>query len=192
MGEEPRKMNPEDVLKRVEVEGGEVIIRRAQEQDLNGILKILQEWYKEKSPDESVPAQVTERDGRDGRDWNDVISGREPGVALVVEGDGKICGCGIVKKTIKQFSHYADYWVLTTNLSPELRGKGIGQELNESQISETKTLPNAHSLGLAVVKENEDAVRLYEKLGYEKIEGTDGQTTWKGKPAVSFFMVKHF
>ena len=182
------------ILKRIEFEGGEVLVRYAQKEDLQGILEVSQAIAKEDTIDER---KAVEKLGDSW--WLEHLTPNEedPNIAIVAEIDGKICGDILVGKTMKEHSHYAPYWVLTIGVdpikdpdsNPKYRHKGLGKALLETAISETKNTLKAESIGLSVWAENVEAVKLYESEGFKPVKVFEGGK-WRGKPSDNIYMVK--
>lgn len=174
------------MLKKIEREGKEAVVRYAKPEDLDGILEIVQGVYNEQ---EKAGAKMRLVDDRLKKQWLDALNKDVPAVALVIEFGGKICGDVLVEKTIEEAFQWAPYWVLTTAVSQEYRGVGFGRVLMESAIAETKKVFDAKSLGLHVLAPN-PAVELYKKLGFRQVEVFKGTGEWHGKPADGIYMEK--
>jgi ribosomal protein S18 acetylase RimI-like enzyme len=68
-------------------------------------------------------------------------------------------------------------------VSPTLRGKGLGRELCGQLIARALATAPAHSLTLNVYRENERAVALYERLGFQVVpEKSTGNSLFMAKP----------
>lgn len=87
---------------------------------------------------------------------------------FVVIANNKVVGwCDIIPKYVGASSHIG---VLGVGLLPEFRGKKIGTELIKKALEKAKK-KNLTRIELDVRVENENAIALYKKLGFET-EGT--------------------
>jgi ribosomal protein S18 acetylase RimI-like enzyme len=65
-------------------------------------------------------------------------------------------------------SGWGGHWLFSLSVQPRHRGLGIGDALTKAVVDRS-VADGASSLRLAVYEDNFCAVRLYEKLGFEKI-----------------------
>lgn len=85
----------------------------------------------------------------------------------VAEVDGKVLGTFILKDNYPGLgAHVANGSFMT---SPKAFGKGVGRAMGEFSISEAKRLGYEAMQFNLVVKSNERAVKLWQKLGFEII-----------------------
>ena len=83
----------------------------------------------------------------------------------VAEIDKTIVGTFIIKDNFPDLgSHVANASYMTL---PSARGKGIGRTMGEFSLAEAKTLGYLAMQFNIVVKNNERAIRLWQKLGFE-------------------------
>jgi ribosomal protein S18 acetylase RimI-like enzyme len=78
-----------------------------------------------------------------------------------------------------------EYGILSIATHPQVQGKGIGKALmleNERRALER----GFTTMGLNVSCDNNQAIRFYESLGWERIPGDEG--VWKGKMKKFFVM----
>lgn len=190
----PENREPEaeqaKIIKKIETEAGEAVVRYASINDLEGILNVEQGIMVENETDNTIPKKVKES-------WwpSKLTPGKENRAKVIVlEIDGKIRGDIVIDKTIEEALQYAQYWVLTLGVdpNPKYRRMGLGTALLETAISETKNVSGAESLGLSVRANNTGAVKLYESMGFEPVKIFKGTDTWRGKPSDNIYMVKHF
>ena len=187
---EAKKINPDaepKSLRKIEYEGGEAVVRCAEERDIDGILEIIQRYYDERREHGDGGRNVEEFDREQ---WTKALNGEDPSVALVIESGGKVCGDILVEKTRGPVSAHAPYWILILNVAPEFEGKGFAGALVDSAVAETKKAFNAESVGLCVDESNSGAVKVYERLGFTRAEGFEQDDTWHGKPSKSVCMTK--
>ena len=69
----------------------------------------------------------------------------------------------------KERSPYEGYWLFSLEVRFRQRGAGIGRMLTRKVI-ERATLDGANELSLLVYARNRPAVRLYEKLGFQRVQ----------------------
>lgn len=88
---------------------------------------------------------------------------------LVAEVDGEIVGCLGLHTTIRpRIRHKADFGM---NVRDDWQGKGVGSALMQALIDLADKWLNLTRLELTVYTDNEAAIALYKKFGFE-IEGT--------------------
>lgn len=81
---------------------------------------------------------------------------------LVVEKEVK-GWCDIIPKPIPEFSHVG---VLGMGLLPDYRGKGFGRMILEKTIEHAKNINKLEKIELNVYESNEEAIKLYKKMGF--------------------------
>ena len=85
---------------------------------------------------------------------------------FVAELDGKYAGhCWLGQQT-DFFTRRIDPWIFDLSVYPELRGRGVARALHEAAEGFLRE-SGYKQIGLQVMAHNEDAARLYEKLGYK-------------------------
>jgi len=87
---------------------------------------------------------------------------------LVAELKGKIIGYIVMMLGVKDSSTgYPHAWIFDLYVEPEYRGRGIAKKL--LKIAEDVAIRGGYKyIGLTVTTDNEVAVRLYSKLGYQE------------------------
>jgi RimJ/RimL family protein N-acetyltransferase len=96
---------------------------------------------------------------------------------FIVSADGQMCGyCQII--------NHPDHFEVGFALHPDWWGKGIGNISVELLLDHLRRSgsKNAHNITLVVRKDNERAIKLYKKYGFELIGEHDSQLTMKLKP----------
>jgi len=91
------------------------------------------------------------------------------GVCLVaVEQDGIVCGeIHARRESIALFSHVLGG--VTVAVRPDHQGRGVGSKLFMALIAEARTMsPPVLRIELAAGAGNPDAIRLYERLGFQQ------------------------
>lgn len=90
----------------------------------------------------------------------DMIQGHTLYCRIIVEGKNVACASAIIER---------GYMTLVHVVVDEIyRGQGYGKKLCETLLCEAKKL-GAHTAYLQVVQNNEIAIKMYEKLGYQKL-----------------------
>ncbi len=109
----------------------------------------------------------------------------EGDIGLYAIVDHKVVGGAWVRLLDEGFGHVDNNTPeLVFAMLPEYRNRGLGTQLMEQLVREVANLYRQISLS---VREDNPAVRLYERLGFEKVEGSE-QTNIAGTR--SFKMVK--
>ncbi len=85
--------------------------------------------------------------------------------AFVFEDCGEVVGYALLAHTWSQEAGGEVVWVEEIYLEPEARGKGFGTAF--FRFLEKDYAPHAKRFRLEVEKENEGAVSLYQKIGFE-------------------------
>ena len=86
---------------------------------------------------------------------------------LVVLSDGEVVGwCDVVPKSRPVHAHVG---VLGMALLPEFRGQGVGERLMRQTLDTARAF-GLHRVELTVREDNNNAIALYKKIGFE-IEG---------------------
>ncbi len=95
---------------------------------------------------------------------------------VVAESQGRVIGhVSLFLKTKAREKHAAD---LAIAVHPEAHGKGVGNALMVAALNLADNWLNLSRLELSVYTDNEIAINLYEKLGFER-EGIKRQCTFK-------------
>lgn len=87
-------------------------------------------------------------------------------VVLVVEVDGKVAGCGNVKKGEGALNHVGE---LGIGLARELRGRGLGQKFLNILLEEARKRLKIKIVKLSVFSNNEVAIHIYKKFGFKEV-----------------------
>jgi ribosomal protein S18 acetylase RimI-like enzyme len=141
------------------------LIREIKPEDIDAVCKTVEELCREDlhlailHPD----ANLTKEDELEWIRSN--IKGMEKGekVVLGVFKSGEYGGSAEIKKDIGRHSHYGTFGIA---LKKSFRGKGLGKRLSKEVEERAKKIGITH-LRLEVSAENEAAISLYKKLGYE-------------------------
>lgn len=143
---------------KVEMKKGEVIIRSMQEKDRAEVLEMMQIFYASdvvihKADDETLQ-----------KDISDCVGDCPYVDGYVFEIEGELAGYGIAATGYSTEFGGVCIWLEDLYMKPEYRGHGIGRKFFEA-VEEIYT--DAVRFRLEVEKENEGAVALYKRLGYD-------------------------
>lgn len=118
---------------------------------------------------EEVVAFTTQLPHRDVEFWRDFYRSRDPeGVELVAEIDGRVVGhLGMILNRAPRRKHAGSFGIC---VHPEFHGRGVGKALMAEMIHLSDNWLNLVRLELSVAAENERAIALYKRFGFE-IEG---------------------
>lgn len=154
------------VLDEFEVNGKKAEIRYEKMRDAEGVRNLFNSLVEEKAK-----IQTQEKDSKEeaiekvGNALIDIE--KEEGIYLVLEVDGKMVGLSNIRKEGSgAVSHRGIAGVF---IHKNMREKGLGTRLMEKAVSEAKDRLGLESVLLGVFEDNEAAVGLYEKLGFEEI-----------------------
>lgn len=108
-------------------------------------------------------------------------------IGVYIMADGKVAGGAWVRILANGFAYVNDDTPeLVFGVKPEFRNKGIGTAIMQQLFIEVSKVFSQMSL---CVRENNPVISLYERLGFEKIEGSE-QKNSEGN--ISFIMLKVF
>lgn len=100
----------------------------------------------------------------------------------IAEDGGRICGFGIVEWVNAKAGVVA--YIQTLEVLPEVRGKGVGGELLR-RMEGSAWVAGASISWLHVDAENAEAIRVYERFGYELI-GREEDYYGRGRTALIY------
>ena len=72
---------------------------------------------------------------------------------------------GMIRFPRQKMRHKATIWGMF--VYPEYRGKGIGRQLMEEAIKRAEQLEGLEKINLSVINVQQNALKLYQKLGFE-------------------------
>ena len=108
---------------------------------------------------------------------------RQPNAATwIAEQDGRICGFGLVEWTREAREMVA--YIQTLEVSPEVRGQGVGGELLQ-RIETSARIAGAAAIRLHVDAENAGAIRVYERQGH-KLRGREADYYGRGRAGLIY------
>jgi ribosomal protein S18 acetylase RimI-like enzyme len=158
---------------------GELMIRDAHEEDLDGVSALLIDAYAQYMPPREALTSEEERAGWDGyrRNIADVWSRAPISSTIVAERDGELLG---------SVNYYApgqadspdgawpDGWasIRLLGVSPEARGLGIGRALMNECLRRARA-DGATAMGLHTTKLMDVARAMYLRLGFRRVPAYD-------------------
>ena len=135
------------------------MIRPIEKKDREIYLKMAEIFYNSDAVLSPVPKENFEK-------TFDLLLAENPyAEGYVFEADSIPCGYALLAKTWSQEAGGLTVWIEEIYVSPEKRGLGLGKEF--FSFLEKKYKGTAKRFRLEVEDENEGAVRLYKKLGFE-------------------------
>jgi len=150
--------------KTIDLKSGEnVALRSVQSDDMERLLSYIRSVAQE-TPFFILQADEFNFSNEQEREWiQDHLD--DPGkLAIAAEVSGTIVGSlSFENGPHKRIRHRG---MLGVSVAKEWRGKGIGAALLRSLIEWAEANPIIEKIGLAVFANNENAIRLYEKLGF--------------------------
>lgn len=85
---------------------------------------------------------------------------------IALEADQKL---GMVR-----FDGTGDGWLLSINVAPDQRGKGLSAEILRQAMALFRATHGAHRLFAEIKEDNEPSRRLFERCGFKKLSQADG------------------
>ncbi len=141
----------------------DVVIEEYQEADLREIMEVWNEVVAESNAFPQDKA-LTEEEAR-------AFFGKQD-VTAVAKWDGKVAGLYILHpNNVGRCGHQAN---ASYAVSKKLRGRNVGEQLVSHSLEKAKELNYKLLIFNAVVKGNDSAVHLYQKLGFQKIGEVPG------------------
>lgn len=177
MPENIENRNEGKILKRVEYEGGEAVIRYPEEGDLEGILEAVADKRKRWQV-EGKKNEIKEIDGKE-INWRKKVIEAAQGkkiVYLVVEADGRAQGYIDIRKMTDigktDFSTLGAETcdralVFDVTVNSNYRGRHFAQELLNTGLDEAKNILGVKEAELQTDEDNYSARKAYEKCGFK-------------------------
>lgn len=138
------------------------MIRKITSNDKNIFMELTSEFYASEAVLHNIPRDYHEKA------FKELITSDNYLSAYIFESDNKVCGYALLTK---QYSHEAGgvvLWIDEIYIREEFRAKGLGRELFK-YLEENKG-DEITRFRLEVEEDNERAIKLYEKLGFEKLD----------------------
>lgn len=133
------------------------MIREIQKEDEKEYLFMAKAFYESDAVLEKVPEENFSRT------FSLLLNQNPYARGYIFEEEGKILGYALLALTYSQEAGGEVVWIEEIYLKPQARGKGYGTAFFHFL---EKEFPTAKRFRLEVEKENEKAVKLYEKLGF--------------------------
>jgi ribosomal protein S18 acetylase RimI-like enzyme len=158
---------------------GELAIRDAREEDLDGVSALLIDAYAQYMPPPHEVLSAEERAGWDGyrRNIADVWSRAPISSTIVAERDGTLLG-SVNYYAPGQADSLDDAWpdgwasIRLLGVSPQARGLGIGRALMEECLRRARA-DGATTMGLHTTKLMDVARAMYLRLGFTRVPAFD-------------------
>lgn len=133
------------------------MIREMTKADRELFLKMTKAFYTSDAVLHDIPDTYREST------WAELMRSRDYAEGYIFEHRGEPVGYALLAKTFSQEAGGMVVWVEELYVLPEYRSKGLGREFFDF-LKERK---NVSRVRLEVEPENERAVKLYEKMGFE-------------------------
>lgn len=138
------------------------MIRRIEEKDRDEYIKMAAEFYSSNAVLHPVPTEFF------ARTFDEMLSSDRYAVGYIIEKDGKTAGYALLAKTFSQEAGGMVVWAEELYIKPEFRSNGLGTEFF-AYLEDNRT-DDIKRIRLEVELENEGAVKLYKRLGYDFLE----------------------
>lgn len=138
------------------------MIRRIEKKDKSDYLEMAAVFYSSDAVLHPVPKENF------CRTFDEMLSSDRYAEGYILEKDGETAGYALLAKTFSQEAGGIVIWVEELYIKPEFRSRGLGTEffnfLEENRTGDVKRMR------LEVEIENEGAVKLYKRLGFDFLE----------------------
>lgn len=179
-------MQPDKVLRVfTDRKGREVILRTPRWSDLDDMLDFINGLVEE----EAMIAVDTKKTREEEIEWVSTSLKRlekDEHMVVVAEVDGHMVGSTEIAPRFGRLKHYG---TLGISLKAGYRDSGIGQEMMKEVESHASRL-GLEYVALEVYGNNERAIHVYEKVGYEKTGSYPNGVKYRGEYVDSVHMVK--
>lgn len=138
-----------------------MVIRPLGQQDKNAFVRLVGQFYSLPAVAHAIPPQHAVDT------FETILSGSPYAKGYLFEQDGKTAGYALLALTWSNEAGGLCVWIEELFIKEEFRGQGIGGEFFAWLLKE---FSNARRFRLEATEENEGAVRLYRRLGYEFLE----------------------
>lgn len=100
--------------------------------------------------------------------FEEMMRSEQYAIGYILEHEGETAGYALLAKTFSQEAGGLVIWIEELYVLPAFRSKGLGQEFFRF-LEETNKADIAR-IRLEVEDENEGAIALYERMGFERLE----------------------
>lgn len=146
------------------------MIRKFKKQDKEVFLKWTRDFYHSDAVDHDIPEEFHEDA------WQEMLRSEEYMTGYLIETEeGEPAGYAIISKTYSHEGGGMVWWIEELYIQPDYRGRGLGKaffnfidEVKDSSVTRVR---------LEVELENEKAIQLYKKFGFEPLQY--GQMYWQ-------------
>jgi len=156
------------IIKKVEVDGKQVVIRMPKMDDVDGLMEYINSLV-----DEDIKIDLKTKVLRDEEERyvNDIIKSMKNGkrYSLCVEHDGRIVAHAHVEKKFVHPTRSSHVSTIGIAISKDFRYKGLGIILLNLLFEHAKKEMKSEIVKLHVFSDNKPAISLYTKLGFSEV-----------------------
>ena len=138
------------------------MIKEVTEKDREDYIRLMKEFYDSDGVLHKIPAENFDRT------FDEIVNSGTYANGYLFELDGKTVGYALTANTYSNESGGMIIWVEEIYVQPEYRSKGLGKEF--FAYIDSKIDKNVKKIRLEVRDDNKKAVKLYENLGFKKVE----------------------
>lgn len=91
----------------------------------------------------------------------------------LLKDDNRLLGCRVIRYKYSRELHRKGWWFYSLWVVPEERCKGYGSIIHQKTLETVKAL-GAKEVFLTVKNDNDNAIRLDYRMGYQKVKQCDG------------------
>lgn len=137
------------------------MIRKIRKEDKQIYMTLAEEFYHTDAVLHSIPASHFENT------FQEMLRSCRYAEGYLLEYDGQAAGYVLLAKTFSQEAGGMVAWIEEIYVRPQFQGKGLGQEF--FRYYEKRNVEGLSRIRLEVEAENERAVSLYRRLGFEPL-----------------------
>ena len=138
------------------------MIKEVFESDRESFIRLMKEFYDSDCVLNKIPNENFDRT------FDEIINSRVYANGYLFELDGKAVGYALTANTYSNESGGMIVWIEEIYIQPEYRSRGLGKEF--FKYIENNMGRDVKKIRLEVREDNERAVKLYERLGFSKVE----------------------
>lgn len=138
------------------------MIRKINENDRESFICMSEMMYSSSAVSHSIPHSYHIRT------FDELMKSDTYAQAYIFEYNGKTAGYALLAKTFSREAGGMVIWIEEIYIKEEFRGKGLGSEFF-AYLEENKS-DNVARLRLEVEPDNDGAIALYKRMGYEPLE----------------------